>query len=56
MAQSAVKIRAFVGIKPIWERPTLEPPLRWERWRKILKPAILARVYFDRYPTRSTTR
>ena len=43
MAQSAPKERALLGIEPFWERPTLEPLLRWERWRIILKLAILAR-------------
>ena len=33
MAQSAVKERALLGIEPFLERPTLEPPLRWERWQ-----------------------
>ena len=42
LAQSATKERALLGIEPFWERPILEPPLRWERWRLILKLAILA--------------
>ena len=43
MAQSANKERGLLGIEPFRERPTLEPPLRWERWRIILKLAILAK-------------
>ena len=43
MAQSAPKERALLGIKPFWERPTLELQVRLERWRIILKLAILAR-------------
>ena len=43
MAQSAVKERALLGIEPFWEKPTLEPPLRWERWEIMLKQAILAK-------------
>ena len=43
MAQSAVKERALLGIEPFWEKPTLEPPLRWERWQIMLKLAILAK-------------
>ena len=43
MAQSVPKERALLGIELFWERPTLEPPLRWERWRIILKLAILAK-------------
>ena len=41
MAQSAVKERALLGIELFWEKPTLEPPLRWERWQIMLKLAIL---------------
>ena len=43
MAQSEVKERALPGIEPFWERPTLEPPLRWEHWQRMLKLAILAK-------------
>ena len=43
MAQSAVKERALLGSKPFWEKPTLEPPLRWDRWQIMLKLAILAK-------------
>ena len=43
MAQSAPKERALLGIEPFWERPTLEPLLRWERWRINLKLAFLAK-------------
>ena len=41
MAQSATKERALLGTNSFWDRPTLEPPLRWERWRIILELAIL---------------
>ena len=43
MAQSAVKERAFLRIESFWEKPTLEPPLRWDRWQIMLKLAILAK-------------
>ena len=43
MAQSAVKERALLGIEPFWEKPTLEPPLRWDRWQIMLKLFILAK-------------
>ena len=43
MAQSAVKERAILGSEPFWEKPTLEPPLRWDRWQIMLKLAILAK-------------
>ena len=40
MAQSATKERALLGIEPFWDKPILEPPLRWEI---MLKLAILAK-------------
>ena len=43
MAQSAVKESALLGIEPFWEKPTLEPPLRWDHWQIMLKLAILAK-------------
>ena len=43
MAQSTVKERALFGIEPFWAKPTLEPPLRWDRWQIMLKLAILAK-------------
>ena len=43
MAQSAVEERALRGIKPFWEKPTLEPPLRWDRWQIMLKLAIVGK-------------
>ena len=43
MAQSAPKKQALLGIETFWERPTLENPLKLERWRIILNLAILAK-------------
>ena len=43
MAQSAIKERALLGIEPFSEKPTLEPPLRWDRWQIMLKLAIMAK-------------
>ena len=43
MAQSAVKERALLGIERFWEKPTLEPHLRWDRWQIMLKLAILGK-------------
>ena len=43
MAQSATKDRALLGIEPFWEKPTLEPPLRWDRWQIMLKLAIMVK-------------
>ena len=43
MAQSATKERALLGIEFFWEKSTLEPPLRWDRWQITLKLAIMAK-------------
>ena len=43
MAQSATKERAILGIEPFLEKPTLEPPLQWDRWQVMLKLAILVK-------------
>ena len=43
MAQSAIKERVLLGIEPFWEKRTLEPPLRWERWQIMLKLAVFAK-------------
>ena len=43
MVQSSPKERALLGVEPFWERPTLKTPLRLERWRIILKLAIIAK-------------
>ena len=43
MAQSATKERALLGIEPFWVKPTLESPLRWDRWQIMLKLAIMAK-------------
>ena len=43
MAQSATKERALLGIELFWEKPTLELPLRWDRWQIMLKLAIVAK-------------
>ena len=41
MAQPETKERALLGIEPFWEKPTLEPPLRWDSWQIMLKLAIM---------------
>ena len=44
MAQSARESRkTLLSIEPFWERPTSDPPIRWEKWRIQVKLAILAR-------------
>ena len=41
--QSATKERALLRIEPFGEKPTLEPPLRWDRWQIMQKLAIMAK-------------
>ena len=44
MAQPARESRKTpLSIEPIWERPTSDPPIRWEKWRIQVKLATLAR-------------
>ena len=44
MAQSARESRKTpLSIEPFWERPTSDPPIRWEKWRIRVKLAILSR-------------
>ena len=43
MAQSAGKERVVFRIERFWEKPTLEPHLRCDRWRKKLKLAIMSK-------------
>ena len=31
-----------LSIEPFWERPTSDPPMRWETWRSQVKHAIFA--------------
>ena len=41
MAQPANK-RTPLGIDPFWDKPTPDPPLRWEKWRVQYNLALLA--------------
>ena len=44
MAQPARESRKTpLSIEPFWERPTSDPPIRWEKWRIRVKLAILNR-------------
>ena len=44
MAQPARESRKTpLSIEPFWERPTSDPPIRWEKWHIQVKLAILAR-------------
>ena len=42
MAQPATK-RTPLGIDTFWDKPTPDPPLRWEKWRVQYKLALLAK-------------
>ena len=44
MAQSACESqKTALSIGIFWERPTSDPPVRWEKWRIQAKLAFLAR-------------
>ena len=51
MEQSTPKYGALLGIEPFWERTTLEPPLRWERWQIIPKLATWLKRIRGRHHT-----
>ena len=42
MAQPATK-RTPLGIDAFWDKPTPDPPLRWEKWRVQYQLALLAK-------------
>ena len=42
MALSATK-RTPLGLYAFWDKPTPDPPLRWEKWRVQYKLALLAK-------------
>ena len=43
MAQSATNKRALLRIEPFWDKPTLEPPLQWDRRQIMLKLAVMTK-------------
>ena len=43
MAQSATQKRIPLGIKPLWEKPSADPPLKWEKWQMQSKMTFLAK-------------
>ena len=53
----APKERILLGIELYWERPTLEHPLRWVRWRITLSLGnSRQKGHLNRYPTRGSNR
>ena len=43
MAQSATQKRTPLGIEPFWEKPSADPPLKWEKWQMQANLALLAK-------------
>ena len=43
MAQSATQKRTPLGIEPFWDKPSADPPLKWEKWQMQAKLAFLAK-------------
>ena len=43
MAQSAAQKRIPLGIEPFWDKPSVDPPLKWEKWQTQAKLALLAK-------------
>ena len=44
MAQSTTN-RTPLGIDPYWDKPTPDPPFRWEKWRVQYKLYILNYIF-----------
>ena len=42
MAQPAAQKRTPLGIEPFWDKPSVDPPLKWEKWQMQAKLALLA--------------
>ena len=40
MAQPATEKRTPFGIEPFWEKPSVHPPLKWEKWQMQAKLAL----------------
>ena len=40
MALSATQKRNPLGIEPFWEKPSADPPLKWEKWQMQAKLAL----------------
>ena len=43
MAQSATQKWTQLGLEPFWEKPSVDPPLKWEKWQMQAKLALLAK-------------
>ena len=43
MAQPATQKRIPHGIEPFWEKPSADPPLKWEKWQMQAKLALFAK-------------
>ena len=43
MVQSAAQKRTPLGIEPFWDKPSVDPPLKWEKWQMQAKLALLAK-------------
>ena len=43
MAQPATQKRIPLGIEPFREKPSVDPPLKWEKWQMQAKMALLAK-------------
>ena len=46
MAQSATQKRTPLGIEHFWEKPSADPPLKWEKWQMQAQLALLAKENF----------
>ena len=47
MVQSATQKRTPLGIEPFWEKPSVDPPLKGEKWQMQAKLALIAEENID---------
>ena len=44
MAQSDSKGKTMLGLETIWEKPSSNPPITWEKWRSQVNLAVVAKT------------
>ena len=47
MAQSDKIGRTAPELEPVWEKPSSNPPILWEKWRSQLKMALVAKTNIE---------
>ena len=50
MAEAESKGKTMLGLEPLWEKPSSNPPITWEKKRSQVKLAIVAKtnIYLEK--------